>query len=848
MSAHALPTTLAAWERGLVDRFLRASDSGDASPLRCFEITGETLATVFPDADATAEEAEEAFRNAVRADPQVFHAFRAGTPRLPGTSTPECFGYLCASLLILTLLDGTYLGQGQFRDRLRIWLGTSRTMMQLTGIARMWHDLKHWLDDRVAAGEPFRTLVLPDPRTWTQIGHTRRLSFPTRADVRFLEKAWMNFPRGAFDPPGFIRSIDAAIERDGASWGMESAFAEFRDAFRGGGASTEHRFWRLVLKAEPARAVGYEASRAQVEIEFDQDGRPGFSVDGIPSPTLASAMRAPLVARSANLGSATQRGIVFFRQAGMARWVAEAEPPPGAVYIGVAPALAAFTRGTAADFSPSGDWLFTGKALRPGAVDDLLARFRLSRLRRERLIDVSVEGGVNTDGGMLGRRRFLPRIVAAGRATAIRGVAERGIAPPQARSLEGQIAAEAHLDGSYELSVYTEGAGDAPEWRRRVRFLRDAVPHSDTGGAAEKDQLIWEWIEDGGAAHETVGQHSAPAVPEGWDEEQSGIADLLEAVYAAGRSGLDDADLIDLVSRAGAPAPVWDVLRSIQEAGFVVARRRARWRGRSWTLEPPTLTSTFGCTLLEGATCAALQEEFRQVAAVVGGAPFRGGTPSAWSPPIVGAANVEPSVIADMLGWPVRATTCAWATGASALERSQLLATDHVPVSSWDWVRRRFVTGSVALGDVSITRWAHPGGRDHDQYRVRWPGGEARHATRNAAILQGHLVGVIPLFTFEEGVLVRTAAEGALPVEIARRLRATTIRASGPCADGGYAYPADAANVLGLDRAFPGCIAGLPARPAALQGRLGPAAALASARRDGGRTRPRWRDGGICAA
>jgi hypothetical protein len=258
LSANALPTELAVWERGLVDRFLRIGECGDASPLRSFEITGETLATVFPDADGTAEESEEAFRTAVRTDPRVFDAFRTGTPRIAGTSRPECFAYLCASLLIDTLLDGAYSGQGQFRDRLRTWLGTSRTMMQLPGIASMWHDLKCWLDARVAAGEPFRTLVLPDPRTWTQIGHTRRLSFPTRSDMRYLQRTLANFPRGASDPPGLIRAIDVAVRRDGASWGLETAFAEFRDAFRAGGASTNHRFWRLVLRAAHSRAGANE--------------------------------------------------------------------------------------------------------------------------------------------------------------------------------------------------------------------------------------------------------------------------------------------------------------------------------------------------------------------------------------------------------------------------------------------------------------------------------------------------------------------------------------------------------------------------------------------------------------
>jgi hypothetical protein len=169
-----------------------------------------------------------------------------------------------------------------------------------------------------------------------------------------------------------------------------------------------------------------------------------------------------------------------------------------------------------------------------------------------------------------------------------------------------------------------------------------------------------------------------------------------------------------------------------------------------------------------------------------------------------------------------------------------------VPPVSWDWERRRFVVGPVACAEVSITRWAHPGGRDHDQYRVRWSGGTTCHSTRTAAILQGHVVAAVPLFALQDGKLVRTAAEGALPVEVARRLLGVTLRAAEALGGGGYVYPVDRDTLLALAAVLPGCIAGLPmCRPAATSNRNGTAA---RARRDGGRTRPRWGNGGVRAA
>lgn len=855
MSAGAkLPTTLPEWEGALVDRFLRIGECGDASPIRSFEVTGDTLASAFPRAGANAGAAEEAFRISIRSDRHVFEAFRSGSPHMASTSRPNCFAYLCASLLIDTLLDGDYSDKGEYRERLRTWLGTSLTMMQLPGIASMWRDLAGWLDARVAAGDPFRSLVLPDPRTWTQIGYTRRLSFPTRSDVRFLERALANFPRGASDPPGLIRAIEAAIGRDGASWGLESAFGEFRDAFRQGGASTSHRFWRLVLRASEARP-GADAPivGTTLDIEFDEDGRPGVRLDGSPMPSLGAAMRATPIARSANLASATQRGAVFFRQTGMARWTAEAEPSPGRARVGLAPTHATIARGLAAEFTPSGDWLLSAEALAQSTVDDLLSRLRLTRLRRERLIDVAVEGGVHTGSGMLGRRRFLPRVAAAGRRSAIRTLPGRNGLPPPARCVEGQIVAEADLDGTYELSVSSSRAADGAEWTRRIRFSPDATPHRDLGEAAERDAIMAEWVE---AVTPETGRHRAreaavvaePSfIPEGWDEEPSGISDLLEAIYAAGRSGLGDAEMIDLVSRAGAPAPPWDVLRAVQESGFATARRRARWRGRAWTLEPPRLVAVAGATLLEGAICSALQEEFRQVAAAAGGIPFRRRPLSDWSPPVVGATGLDPEAVSIALGWPIVAAPELRAS-QGRLEISDLSAVDHVPASSWDWDLRRFVTSGARPADVTITRWVHPGGRDHDQFRVRSSAGETRHATRAAAILEGHASAGIPLFEVRDRLVARTAAEGAFPVEVARRLRTFALSGAGPLTGGGYAYPFEAAALAALDAALPGLVANLPRPVRDLPDDANLRAAISRARRDGGRTRLRRGPHGVLAA
>jgi hypothetical protein len=830
-----LPTDRLSWERALVLRFLHVDGSGDTSPIRSLEITGETLATVFPDHGAAPDEAEEAFRTAIRKDREVLRALRDGSPHLPCLSHPNCFAYLCASLLIDTLLDGQYSGLGQYRDRLRTWLGTSHALAQLTGLASMWEDLERWLSARAAAGDDLRLLILPDPGRWTQIGYTRRLSFPTRADLRFLTRTLDASGRGVSDVPGLLRQLEAAIDRERVSDGMVIAYREFRDAYRKGGASTGHRFWQLVLRAAAAGGRGdARPAEVRVEIEFDEDARIGFRVSGATATDLASAMRAPAVRTSANLSQAAAQGVVFFRQVGMSRWIAEAAPPAGPAIVGVDARHGMVARGSSVDFQPSGGWLLGATPAQPSAVDDLLGRLRLRTIRSERLVDFGLEAGVHTGGGLLGRRPFLPRVLAPGRKVTVRPLASVSGSPVAVTCSAGTLAARAAVEGRYEVSIGSGAPGSVPEWTRRVRFFRNAVPHDALDAACMREEKIGEWL----AADRAVCSAWELPPPE-WQAGPEPLADLLEAIYASGRSGLGDPEILDLIHRAAADAVAWDVLRALQEGGVIAARRRARWRGRIWTLEPPRLIRLGRGTVVQGLMCAALEEEFRQVAVGLGAHPFRRRGASDWSPPVVGAFTADPDAVAARLGWSIADPPQA-PNGAGAVETSPLLGEHHVQASSWDWDLGRFVTRLVAPGAVSIGRWIHPGGRDHDQYRVRCGSDETRHSTRVGAILQGHLAARRPLFAVEGDALVRTAHEGALPHELAWWLRLRTCSGGGPCSDGGYSYPIGQVPAWLLGRLLPDLIADAGVCPPTGPPPRGSAEPMLLARRSGGRVRVKW--------
>lgn len=835
----------------MANYFLRIGDNGDASPIRSFEVTGETLALASRVDGATPEDAENAFREAIVADRRVWNALRNGRCRPASANEPNCFAYLAMTLLIDTLLDGDYSDKGQFRDRLRIWLKTQRSLMDLSGIAVMWQNLATWLDERVNAGQLFRRLLLPSPGAWTQIGHTRRLSFPTRADARFLDGVLTGFGKGGSDPSAIIRAIEAEIKHRDASWGMQEAFKEFRTLFRAGIASTDHRFWRLVLRsARAANRTG--GAEAILELDFDEDGRCSIVIgpaDDSAAPEVAHdlgvAMRSRIVTQSFNLAPLAKRGFVFFSQVGMARWRAMPNPRQfgaAGIYLALSVARGRMMGRLVPNMLRSGDWILTPEPISIEKADDLLLRLQLRRPRGELLLNLSLAGGVRVGSAWLGRKAFLPRLEVADRSIQVIRVSGQNEGP-EVTIRNGVLTSHRTVEGIYQVDVHTGDSDPMPEWSRQVRFVADAVPHAELSERGYEEPLAREWL-----SYEVTGACPVSLQELAWSDERLASEDLLEAIYAIGSSGRSEADIFDLVARgAGNAVQPWPLLRSIQESGFLEARNRSGWRGRVWTLGKPSLRpiaeTSSGSVVVKGALCIALEREFREVVTNLEGKAFRRLGISPWSPAVVGAIDVDLEALASRLGWRVlpAAERRKPRFHSNLLETSNLRAENHLLASSWDWNQRHFVKGAGGPSEVSLTRWVHPTGRDHDVYRVKSDTHFSSHMTRNAAILMAHIVADTPLFRVVGDTLIRTSSEGALPLEFAETLRLVKLSGGGVLGEQGYGYPIAPQYVARIARSLPGCIESIGEASLSHSSEE----VLVTARRSGGRVRLLWVDGAI---
>lgn len=828
----SIPMTLQEWERTLSRALLRA-DTGDSDAIRSFEITAETLALHCGLGSEHAEEAENAFRKALRADRHLNWCLQHGTYRAPGNEQPNCLAMLALTLFIDSLFDGAYETNGQYRTKLREWLGVRDTFSDLRGIATMWKELVSWLDKRIATGAPYRQLILPEiPKTWTHIGYTRYLSFPTKRDLRLLAKQIERSPAAGVDPVALVIQLDPLIHTSSISHGMKAAYGDFKKALRSGAASVDHRFWRLVTRAR--EQCGHATPLpATLVMHFDDDGQRSYRVKDTmeertsASTQLGNAITSQLLKNSLNLGPAIRRGVLFFRSTGLASWTAAGEPPPGdgPFHVGIANKHARLAGGAIVDFIQSGSWFVSSQPVSIGTVNDILWRIGI-RDAKQTVRTIGLVGGIHVGAAWLGQPRYLPYL---------EGVSNDVVVQPVDGSISadliwanGDLRANLPFDGQFSLSDVSS------HWSRRATFISLAEVHQSVESAAYSTPMQAEWLLTNASP---IGPVCATEL--GWSEVPNPNQDVIEALYASSRSGSTEGEAVEIIARV-LGRRCWDMLRSLQESSFFDARPRERWRGRLFTLRHPELSvrrvGSDHITVASGAIPARLEADFRTTVELLGGRAFRRFDAQGLTPPLLGAIGTDVADLARALGWSVRdAPPQPDGTPANRLIETKVSGDGYEASSIWDWNLGRFSVSAGVAGSVTLTRLVHPGGRDHDVYRVVGKVTRSFHS-RTAAIIDAHLQAGLPLFRYDGREIVRLTTEGALPLEIAAALRFRCL-ANGGGTSAGWRYIVSRDDAKWLAALLPRLIEGASSTQAdesAISWRYGR-----------GTRRPVWINGGI---
>lgn len=840
-----LPRTFDAWEKRLVDYFLAIGPNGDASPIRAFEVTPCTLTLACGAARGSEADVEDSFRKMLSRDTLLMDSLRDGAQRFENNNVPNCFSYLAFTLLIDNLLEGNEPQSGEYRHKLVKWLGANTTVSNLRGIALMWESVERWLDKRIQAGEPFRRLILPDPGNWTHIGYTRRLSFPSKVDLKLVANFCQEHPGANRDLHISIAAFPRELIDDRASWGLRNAFEEFRGAYYlQRRALGDLRFWRLLERA--STLIGRPArSSVTIEMLFDADkcalffAYRGEHNEAMPFTSLNSALIAVGAEDSENLATAASLGIVFFRLIGAGRWRAEPEACDSVfgLHVAVADRHKRKIGDRLGPLAGSGDWALTTNPLTFEVLKDALKQAKLFPSKRELIVRPCLSGGIRNDGVWLGRPRFFPSLDSDTSDYVIRNAL-----PQESDCLlkieRGQLKASQSIEGAFFIHPVKLRSEEQAPWNIRLQFVRNAFVHPRLAGARYRLLPLKDWISEQSLPIDVKAQDTL-----GWELGESACADLLEAVYASGKSGWEEAQIIALLRCADDIMSPWLLLRSLRDAGIVEPRLRSGWKGRVWTLKEPVIIEAHLdgqiLVLVEGALCARMVEDFKLAVEGLGGIPFRRLGVTDWAAPLFGAQKVQGEAIAKRLGWRFDSRSLTPSEKPLAFVETPHQALHYAQTRVWSWAKGRFVSIDVTQESVRLTRLTHTGERDHDVYSVEHNGLIRHYFSRTAAIASAYALARKPLFEWnsEQNLIVLTTREGGLPDALAAEMRRRMLRNGGPCSQE-YIYPANREMVCWLDKRLPSCIAGTfhDAQQTTLS-------LINITRRSSGRLRLQWRNG-----
>ncbi len=797
-------TSLADWEGALTRRFLTAAGEG-VGPIRSFDISPETLAMAAGwDASAGAQ-AVSSFKKALLGDWSLYAALEDGSfDRRLAPDCPGCFAYLALTIFVDSQRDGD--GAAEFRPKLAAFLGVDRSFSKLTGVATMWRSLRDWLARQVRAGKPFRKLVLPAEDGWVQIGYTLRLSFPSRRDHTFLGHFFDQNPGIASDEKAMLASLRNLVDRTNASKGLHEAFDEFYAAYSQDQRSlADHRFWKLVLSVAAARNV-HMPSDVSLEVYPDEDGLPHFRVDvadrsdrGSVHATLQSAVAAVARLGASNLLKVAEAGYVVFKRIGTSRWTAvpRFSDCRGEVRVGLCNRLTSAVGTKLGILRSSGDWSLTVDPVSIARAEDALRRLLAKEELPQIIYSVTVTGGVRTDHHWLGRRSVLPTITTDLGSPIIVAEGDDDAPALGCKEIEPNryaIRSKRPVAGAFELRSSASTAA-------RLHFVADAFVHDGQRPNNHDDAPEWK---------DCVRMlEGAAEPPTAWDPVPEKLDDLLEAIYAGGRRGWAEADLIPLLERI-IPDDMspWDFLRSLQDSTVLTPLLRARYRGRTWILGNvslvPMRSRSQDFVLMDGCVPALQRRDFKQAVTALGGSAFRR-TASPWTVPLMGAAGVTVEKLRERLDWPLKPPMMPGRRPAAFDDDPQRRLEAYRKEYVWSWDAGRFMS-EAALSRVQLARWVHLGERDHDVYVVSASGKDRMFVSRCVAIADAHMQAGKPMYRWEADRLIRTGCDGFLPDQIAQWLRYENLANAQPEPAGGYSYQANQAQAVAAARLLPGAI------------------------------------------
>lgn len=815
----------AAWEAALVKHYLNSDGPGGSARIRYIDARPEELAKALESYNGIRlcpDEARSLFARCFDPD-ELRRLFGSGCkPAASDVSVPGYFRHLVLTCMIQAVDGGT--DTKEFRSNLgREIIGPGETFGSLEHLPELWADLVDWIEMRKARGQSLRSLVLPHPRPWRIIGHSVKLAFPSwrdRGAMRHLV-AGSAFPT----PRSLIDQLSRRISSHGGAGSLKSAYDDFRSRYRAGERMLRrHPFWllaheTLVDLAESAGDTLVEPLIVELREGLDHDlefllRAPGSDapidtgdfakIDELLNGDIAGVLRSSAQRLRHILG----QGWITLERIGHGVWATDPFSVPRS-YVRVVASAPGKRRwfGVRTNWKEIGDGWFLSDEIDPTehGVGSIVGS--VSSDADDLVREVELFGGTRLgNGSYLGRPGTLPFVRAPENAQVELTALDPGA--PEARvehceaATEFEIAADGPLIGRWELSVRerTAAVGDTFEDPRIITFDPFAriheVTHPDVENIPDSDPEIVGLRSVDADSGFVPWPPVEPARSGGMDDL---AFDIGEMVYAKGRSGISEFDLVPAIRRIvprHGPA-IWDVLRAFQEAGWLDVRRTPGWGARRWFLRPPRLVQVAGSGwVVDGAMPYRRVDELRLACQRAGIPLEERPSTSPWAPPLFRVVDDDggAAVAADLVWRTIEPTWPKSDPPPQCWPATTYTTGGRRAETAWSWRRGGFVWADAAVreaDDVRLVRWTRERRDAPDIFVVSAADREPMVTeSRTAAILEAHRRARRPLFEFDGIGLRRLANDGFLPLSIVRALRWHVLADCGPehVADGIFGY------------------------------------------------------------
>lgn len=820
-------------ERRLIRHYLRTDGAGGAGPLRYIDASDLELAEALG-ASSPSDALRILYEGCGGGDSIARVLSEGWHARWQDRSVPGFFRYLILTCTVVALAD-TDRNSREFGRNLQRIFHTQRTFSSRRALPNLWNKLATWCRVQRERGEPIRQLDLPERGPGIHIGLTNAISFPNWRDVLHLRNELQHrrhIIQHLKEPADAARLLCSRIHEDfGYSSAMIDAAREYHNLYLSRASLLFlHPFWVIVCRSLDLARVTPSQQAISVRIELGltalaEDTELSVTVYQA-DPTDALISHPPYTCRvekaieqllnwGKELAAASRwlkafaDGAVAFAQEGFGVWSAsEAAPSASEAWLYLVrdrrmASLRSIPIRRLVRISPA--WYLVGP-LHGVHAQEVHAGLNL-RLREtaiEPAYPFKLEGGVRTPAGWLGRASLLPHIRRQGNGLITLQPRDTATSQPTVVDIgHGHCSIEASeaLGGSYRLRVEERAQGATPlAIEQQVRFVVDSPEHPELSAPSSDWRDEPEFSEAGWGGKSVKANYSNAQLCSYGEESPQPFDDFLELLYAGGRRGWAERDLVKAIATLlPGPSP-WDILRALQEASWIHRTASVSWRATRWWLVEPHLVPLTphdgGPVMLGGTAPWAVRRRFTSTSKTLGGhIAVRSGTGSL-SPVTILSTGADLECLARELAWPIRQPQLAHAlTAPNCWPLADVDVGRHRLHREWDWGLGRFtdIAQPKQKSQVHLTWWRREEGDRVDLYVVQ---GVSSHpfttSSRTVALAEAFRQARQPMFELTNEALFRRPSEGHLPLQIAQALGILTLRRSGPLQVGDvwtYSYP-----------------------------------------------------------